>query len=261
MRVRASWVAVAGLALVTVLANGASRNNAMRIKILDSETHSVVLDGSDVPKNCDDVNFDAYCHNAKTAQITNTMLVEDETGAQYRVSCTVETKWSRCLPLPRGSSFDARREKHGITVYYTDDVGKVRSQAYTLLSEVKAPSNASAAKGAASQNSSTAAANPTPVPRPPVLSTSAAADESDNAQGSWSSTLAQTVRCSFSSTPPGAEVTLDGRYVGSTPSVLGLNTGTHVVVISMSGFTQWKRELTVAPGSELTVNAVLQKAQ
>jgi hypothetical protein len=69
------------------------------------------------------------------------------------------------------------------------------------------------------------------------------------------------VKCSVSSTPSGADVTLDGRYVGSTPSVLGLTTGTHVVVISMAGFAQWKRELAVTAGSDLTVNAVLQKAQ
>jgi hypothetical protein len=49
--------------------------------------------------------------------------------------------------------------------------------------------------------------------------------------------------------------------VGSTPSVIGLTTGTHVVMVSMGGFKQWKRELSVEAGSVLTVNAVLEKAQ
>jgi hypothetical protein len=35
--------------------------------------------------------------------------------------------------LPKGESFDARREKHGITVYYQDDDGKPRKQFYTLI--------------------------------------------------------------------------------------------------------------------------------
>jgi hypothetical protein len=69
------------------------------------------------------------------------------------------------------------------------------------------------------------------------------------------------VKCSFSSTPPGAEVAVDGRYVGSTPSLLNLSTGTHTVAISLPGFAPWKRDLTVAAGSELTVNAILEKAQ
>jgi PEGA domain len=67
------------------------------------------------------------------------------------------------------------------------------------------------------------------------------------------------VKCNFSSTPPGAEITLDGKFVGSTPSEIELPTGAHVVVFSIPGFTQWKRELTVLSGSELTVSASLQK--
>ena len=67
------------------------------------------------------------------------------------------------------------------------------------------------------------------------------------------------MKCSFTSTPSGAEVTVDGRYVGSTPSVLTLSTGVHVVVVSSPGFAQWKRELTVSPESDLTINAILKK--
>jgi hypothetical protein len=67
------------------------------------------------------------------------------------------------------------------------------------------------------------------------------------------------VRCKFTSTPSGAEITLDGKYVGSTPSEIDLGAGTHVVLLSMPGFSEWRRELTVSTGSELTVNAILEK--
>jgi PEGA domain len=69
------------------------------------------------------------------------------------------------------------------------------------------------------------------------------------------------VKCNFSSTPAGAEITVDWRYVGNTPSEIGLSSGTHVVVISMPGFAEWKRELTVASDSAVNVTATLQKAQ
>jgi hypothetical protein len=69
------------------------------------------------------------------------------------------------------------------------------------------------------------------------------------------------VKCSFTSTPPGAEITVDWRFVGNTPSEIGLSTGTHVISISMPGFAEWKRELTVAPDSVVNVTANLQKAQ
>jgi hypothetical protein len=42
---------------------------------------------------------------------------------------------------------------------------------------------------------------------------------------------------------------LDGKYVGNTPSAIGLSSGAHVV-LSMPGFIVWKRALTVLAGSE-----------
>ena len=67
------------------------------------------------------------------------------------------------------------------------------------------------------------------------------------------------VKCSFTSDPAGAEIAIDGRYVGSTPSDLSLTVGKHDVVISLSGFAQWKRELVVSQESQLTIHAVLEK--
>jgi hypothetical protein len=73
--------------------------------------------------------------------------------------------------------------------------------------------------------------------------------------------VAEKVKCNFSSTPSGADIIIDGKYVGNTPSEIGVRTGTHVVVISMPGFAEWKRELTVAADSLVNVTASLQKAQ
>jgi len=58
----------------------------------------------------------------------------------------------------------------------------------------------------------------------------------------------------------GAEIMVDGKYVGNTPSGIGLSPGAHTVVLSMPGFTDWKRDLTVLPVSELTISAILQKS-
>ena len=40
--------------------------------------------GSDVPKNCDGVNFDAYCNNSKTTRVTNTLLVQAGDDPPFR---------------------------------------------------------------------------------------------------------------------------------------------------------------------------------
>jgi len=42
------------------------------------------------------------------------------------------------------------------------------------------------------------------------------------------------VKCNFTSTPAGADINLDGKYVGSTPSEIMVSTGTHVVIFSMA---------------------------
>lgn len=90
-----------------------------------------------VPKNCDGVNYDAYCNNSRTTIMTNTLLVQEERGEPYRVICTVETRWSHCKPLLKGFSFDARKEKRGLLIYYVDEAGKLRKQLYTYVGEDK----------------------------------------------------------------------------------------------------------------------------
>jgi PEGA domain len=249
-----------GVLLVAVLANASAGDGAIRIKVLDSETRSVSLGGNDVPKNCDQVNFDAYCNSSKTATLTNTLLVQEGNEPPFHIACTIDSKFSRCTPLPKGESFDARREKNGITVYYVDDKGKARKQLYTLVDVggKAGPAAASAAiatqpvpvPAATSPRQSSPVPAPVPAPAPSVGSVQAAPPEK-----------VEKVKCNFSSTPAGADITLDGKYVGSTPSEISLNIGSHVVVFSMPGFMQWKRELTVLSGSELTVNAILQKGE
>jgi hypothetical protein len=205
----------------------------------------VSLGGNDVPKNCDQVNFDAYCNNSKSAITTNTLVVQEGNNPPFRVACTVDSKYSRCTPLTRGKTFDARREKHGITVYYQDDNGKPRKQLYMLVDTDGKAAAPVTAVAVATQPSPTPAENSALVPVAPVAAASAR----------------QTVKCSFSSTPAGAEISVDGRYVGNTPSEIGLTTGSHVVILSLPGFAQWKRDLAVATDSVVNVTAILQKAQ
>ena len=63
------------------------------------------------------------------------------------------------------------------------------------------------------------------------------------------------------STPPGGDVTLDGRFVGSTPSTLQLKPGDHTIVVEKEGFIVWKRTLTVRPGGIVNVDARLESAK
>ena len=63
------------------------------------------------------------------------------------------------------------------------------------------------------------------------------------------------------STPDGADITVDGKYVGSTPSTLKLAPGDHMISVEKPGFKSWRRTVTLASGSEITLDATLEKAQ
>ena len=63
------------------------------------------------------------------------------------------------------------------------------------------------------------------------------------------------------STPDGADITVDGKFVGSTPSTLRLSPGEHSITIEKSGFKVWQRAITVSSAGSVTVEATLDKSQ
>jgi PEGA domain len=62
------------------------------------------------------------------------------------------------------------------------------------------------------------------------------------------------------STPPGADIEIDGSFVGSTPSNVQVAEGDHTVVVRKSGFKSWERKLKSSAGSNVHLGAELQKA-
>ncbi len=51
------------------------------------------------------------------------------------------------------------------------------------------------------------------------------------------------------STPAGADIEVDGSFVGSTPSTINLPFGSHQVVVKKKGFADWTKTLNVTGGS------------
>src|SRR5712692_5657942 len=60
------------------------------------------------------------------------------------------------------------------------------------------------------------------------------------------------------STPDEAEITVDGKYMGNTPSTLRLPAGDHKIRLEKPGFKPWEKTLTVSIGGTATVNATLE---
>jgi hypothetical protein len=70
---------------------------------------------------------------------------------------------------------------------------------------------------------------------------------------------AETSAVSIKSIPDGAEITVDGKYVGSTPSILQLSPRDHTISIEKSGCKVSQRTISVMGGSSVTVEATLEK--
>jgi len=60
----------------------------------------------------------------------------------------------------------------------------------------------------------------------------------------------------LSSNPTGAEIEIDGSFVGDTPSAIQIEPGEHDIVIKKKGFEAWHRKIKVSGGT-VTLNADL----
>lgn len=65
-------------------------------------------------------------------------------------------------------------------------------------------------------------------------------------------------KVSVASMPDGADIEIDGSFVGNMPSVVELTAGEHVVIVKKSGYQPWERKLKVS-GGEIKLNAELEK--
>ncbi len=64
-------------------------------------------------------------------------------------------------------------------------------------------------------------------------------------------------KIAVSSTPANADITLDGSFVGNTPSEIDVTPGDHTLTVSKSGFKPWERKFK-ATGGSVNINAELE---
>jgi hypothetical protein len=72
-----------------------------------------------------------------------------------------------------------------------------------------------------------------------------------------SSGLSVASKIAVSSTPANSDITLDGNFVGNTPSEIDVTPGDHTLTISKSGFKSWERKFK-ATGGSVNINAELE---
>jgi hypothetical protein len=92
---------------------------------------------------------------------------------------------------------------------------------------------------------------------PAKFNKQSAALESGIAKAEASATVMSPVV--IKSTPDAAEITIDGKLVGTTPSTVQLAPGEHTISIDKSGFKQWQRTITVTAGGAINLEATLDR--
>ena len=83
-----------------------------------------------------------------------------------------------------------------------------------------------------------------------------------NANSKSGATAAEAAKgaVNVSSNPAGADVSLEGNFIGNAPASLRLGPGKHTITVKMSGWKDWTRDINVQSGSEVQLTATLEKA-
>jgi len=89
---------------------------------------------------------------------------------------------------------------------------------------------------------------PAPAQKPALMAVSEKASDAPAADAD---------KISVSSNPANADITLDGSFVGNTPSQIDVTPGDHTLSISKAGFKTWERKFK-ASGGNVNINAELE---
>jgi hypothetical protein len=60
---------------------------------------------------------------------------------------------------------------------------------------------------------------------------------------------ASTTQIEIASTPPGSDIDIDGKFIGSTPSSVKLALGEHTIKLSKNGYATWERTMNTVAGT------------
>jgi hypothetical protein len=163
--------------------------------------------------------------------------------------------------LPEGAPFHGRLTDHDVRNlqgrgaevivlnqnFTADDLKQARAdcRGETGKTPIQAESKA---EPAATRATPTAAEQGNPVATPQLVSATTAAPAP-----------VVTGKVVVGSVPDGADIEVDGSFVGNTPSDVQVAEGEHTVSVKKAGFKDWERKLKVSGGSSVHLSAELEK--
>jgi hypothetical protein len=230
------------LALAVTAWAGQSKEYPVLLKVLETDAISSKGDGTRITTTCSSSALGIFtCDSEQVPGSVHTDLVSFATasdGRAYLISCVMGPGRSFLsgageamaanagvatvsgCALPPGD-YKARWDKGRLKVLREKD-GKSKETTFAVLSSAPIPPVTSRVQ----------AGGPTPEKTLVILS----------------------------SVPPGAEVEIDGSFVGQTPSSIPLPPGKHSIKIAKSGYKRWVREV-MTIGGDVTIAAELEQQQ
>ena len=192
-------------------------------------------------------------------------LIVDLKGTGYVVACMVSLIEHWCKGFGAGTVVIGTIDQGKLSIA---DGNKVHN--YVVLTSAfvgvptaappPAPVPAAAPVVQAPPASAKAAAAPSPAA--PPLNANKPADNAVRASGDSAAacTSAAGACASFVSDPLGADIYVDGKFVGNTPSSVNLAPGSHEIRVESANRKPWTRTLEVSAGSKITIRATLEAA-
>ena len=194
----------------------------------------------------------------------NTTLIVDAKGTGYVIACRaalVTNFW--CKKAEAGTTIQGQLENGHLSVSDGDkphDYQVLTSANVGPLPAIQAPQPVEKKAQVQSKPSPTPSMPAQSVATAPAVAAKKPADNSDKSSGDASLTCTSpSGACvNFISEPQGADIYVDGKFAGNTPSALNLAPGSHDIRIESGKFKPWTRALDVTAGSKITVRATLE---
>lgn len=207
--------------------------------VTDTETHENPVSGTITDNEGNSADIDA---TVKTTTSSSTAVPYSFEYGIYTLSVERQQKDGSYLALHR---FQQRGIYH--TLYGIPLGGKGYHPARAVIQEAAEWINTGGLAEAEKLSSQSAAPVPSqtpPSPSPAPVNSPAApnAPAATTTLGSGVSVL------DISSNPPGADIEIDGAFVGNTPASVEVPPGDHILTITKTGFVSWERKLKAMPG-------------
>jgi len=93
----------------------------------------------------------------------------------------------------------------------------------------------------------------------PAAAATPGSTAADPLQGSAAVKSVELATVVVKSDPDGADISVDGKFVGNAPSTMQLPPGDHVVLMEKPGFKPWQRNISITSGGIVTLNGSLEK--